>query len=234
MNSHIQKIYLALIAASLIGCDTGYIEQGNSYIYVTWDEGFGRREHTIEGIDAKSFTILNKDSHAKDKNNVYYKGSILNKADTNSFVAISNIQAKDKNYVYHGSNIIIGADTNTFTFFKDTSMWGQDDKEIYYGSKAIYACDPKTFSLLQDNWQLDSKCAYSRGKKIAQADVNSFLVINKTYAKDNNNIYSVRGSIVKNADLSTFHVWDGKCNVCGQDKNSCYRFEEPVSCSKIK
>lgn len=64
-------------------------------------------------------------------------------------------------------------------------------------------------------------------KKVVDADIETFQVISKEYAKDKSNIY-IFHDILSQADYETFRINEqGRA----EDKNGCYSYEESVSCN---
>lgn len=63
------------------------------------------RDFKINNGDPETFTIVDS-NFAKDKNQVYYWGSIVEKADPETFQTLDWPEAKDKNYFFSESKII--------------------------------------------------------------------------------------------------------------------------------
>lgn len=223
-----------LIVGFISACvlSTGYQKRGLSYVFATWDEGRGYVEHPIVGIDAGSFQILDRDGYARDDRHVYYHENTVQDADPGSFTALSDLYGKDQAHVYYAGKTIPGADPATFTHFD--IQWGRDVQDVYFQDRPVDACDPATFVLLEEDWQRDRQCVYRQGKKLPNADPASFVVINYWFGKDRNYAYSHLGSIIEGADAATFTLREGICEVCAEDKNSCYRYEERVACESLE
>ncbi len=223
-----------LIAVLIPACvlSTGYQKRDDSYVYATSDEGRGYVEHPIANIDAESFQVLNKNGYAKDDFLVYYHENIVQGADSNSFVAMTDLYGKDNVHVYYEDKTIPGADPASFTLFD--IQWGKDSQDVYFQNRPIEACDPATFVLLEDGWQRDNQCVYNQGGKLPNADPASFVILNSWFGKDKNNVYYNSPEIIEGADTTTFKIRDGVCAICAEDKNSCYRYKEPVDCESLK
>jgi hypothetical protein len=211
---------------------TGYQKKGGSYIYATSDEGQGYVEHPITDIDARSFQILSKHGYAKDDRHVYYHEMTVEGADTHSFTSISDLYGKDTAHVYYDGKLIPGADPASFAPFN--IQWGKDAQDVYFQNRPLEACDPATFVLLKESWQSDSQCVYREGTKLPEADPSTFVVLNFWFGKDKNHVYSNSPKIMEGADPATFKISDGICAVCAEDKNRCYRYDEPVACEPSK
>lgn len=234
MRKRYSPFVLLLSAGLMSACifSTGYQKKDSSYVYATSDEGRGYVEHPITNIDAQSFQILNKHGYAKDDLHVYYHENIVQDADPNSFMSMSDLYGKDSAHVYFEDNIIPGANPTSFTILD--IQWGKDSQDIYFQYIPIEACDPATFILLEDQWQRDDQCVYNNGIKLPDADSASFVVLNFWFGKDKNHVYYTSAKIIEGADAATFKIREGMCVVCAEDKNGCYRYEEPVDCELLK
>jgi hypothetical protein len=227
-------LFFLLLAVLTSAClfSSGYLKKDGTYKYATSDEAHGYVEHPIPDIDVQSFQILNKNGYAKDKLHVYYHVEFVQGADPDSFVTLSEYYGKDKSHVYYEWNLIPGADPQSFKLFD--IQWGRDSQDVFLQSTPIHACDPSTFVLLKERWQRDSQCAYRQGNKLPAVDAASFVVLNFWFAKDKSHVYTTSAKILEGADASTFKAKVGACEVCGQDTNSCYRFDQPVDCKSLK
>lgn len=228
-------MFVLLLLAGLVsacGLGTGYQRSGGSYVYTTWDESQGRVAHPIIGIEAASFQILHAHGYAKDRLSVYYHWNPVQDADPNSFVALTDLYGKDDAHVYYQDQTIPGADPASFAFID--IRWSKDAQDVYLQGQPLEACDPTTFVLLPESWQRDSQCVYREGKKLPNADAASFVVLNYWFGKDQAHVYSFLAKPIEGADAATFKLREGVCQVCAEDKNRCYRYEEPVACASLK
>lgn len=234
MRQRFSLLVLFLLAGLASGCafSTGYQKKGGAYVYSTLDEGQGYVEHPIMHIDAQSFEILNRHGYAKDALYVYYHETTVEGADPGSFMALSELYGKDQVQVYYAGQAIPGADPASFTLID--LQWGKDAQDVYFQNRSLEACDPATFVFLAEDWQRDDQCAYRQGKKLPDADGPSFVVLNYWFGKDNHHAYSHLGTTIEGADVTTFKLREGTCVVCAEDKNRCYRYEEPVACESLK
>ena len=64
---------------------------------------------------------------------------------------------------------------------------------------------------------------------LPDADPASFTVVNYWFAKDQARVYHNGAGVLGGADPRTFRL-RGKCDVCGEDEDRCYRFDEVVPC----
>jgi hypothetical protein len=216
----------------LAGCGGGYQQSGGGYTYVTIDEGQGRVEHVIPGVDSATFKIINQGGYASDAGQVYYQGRPIDGADPATFSTLSALYGVDAAHVYYQDSLIPGADPATFKLLD--SQWGRDARDVYFQERPQQVCDLYSFKLLKDDWQIDSQCAYRMGTRLANADPSTFEVINFWFAKDKNQVYENLPTIIEGADPATFKLRKGICQVCAQDKNRCYRYEEVVACQEEK
>jgi hypothetical protein len=223
-----KSFFLIFLLFILSACGTGYQEKDGGYVFVEWNESEGKVEHPLEPVDASTFEVLKGKGYANDTSNVFYHWQLVEGADPASFEALSNLYGKDARQVYYQGKVIPGANPERFEVMN--IQWGRDEKDIYLQDRPILACDPASFKFLKDGWQRDAECAYREGRKVERADAGSFEVLNFWYAKDKNFVYDTFPRIIEGADAATFKLREGKCQVCAQDKNRCYRYEEVVEC----
>lgn len=234
MSKRFSSFVLLLSAGFITACvfATGYQKKGGSYIYATSDEGRGYVEHPIANIDVRSFRVLNRYGYARDVLHVYFHENAVPDADPASFVSMTDLYGRDQFHVYYEGRVIPGADPASFTLFD--IQWGRDSRDVYFQDRPIEACDPATFVLLEDPWQRDNQCVYSNGGQLPEADPDSFVVLNFWFGRDGNNVYYNSSGIIAGADPATFHIREGVCVVCAEDKNGCYRYNEPLDCELLK
>jgi hypothetical protein len=234
MPKRFLPLVLLSVAGFMLACvlSTGYRRTGGSYVYATLDEGRGYIEHPIDNIDARSFQILNRNGYARDDRQVYYHEHTLEGADPNSFTAMTDLYGRDNARVYFEGRPVPGADPATFTLFD--IQWGKDSQDVYFQDRPVGACDPASFVLLKESWERDNRCIYRLGIRLPQADPASFEVLNYWFGKDKAHVYYNSPKIIEGADPATFKLRDGICVVCGEDRNGCYRYEEPVACEALK
>jgi|WetSurMetagenome_2_1015567.scaffolds.fasta_scaffold189948_2 hypothetical protein len=234
MPKRFSPFLLLSIAGLLLACmlSTGYQKKEGAYVYATSDEGQGYVEHPIANVDVKSFRILSKNGYAKDALRVYYHENPVQGADPNSFMSMSDLYGKDNAHIYFEGKAIPSADPTSFALFD--IQWGRDSQDVYFQNRPINACDPATFVLLKDGWQRDNQCVYRMGSKLPNAESASFVVLNFWFGKDKKNVYYNSPKIIEGADVASFKLRKGVCSVCAEDKNGCYRYEEPVDCESLK
>ena len=173
---------------------------------------------SIKEADPESLVIMRNNNdgtskygttyrYAKDRNHVYYEGSVIAGADPETFepAELRTTSSywrytKDKNYVYYTDRIIADADPKTFTTLSRGEGYAKDKSNVYYTDAKIKDADFATFSIIGD----------TQNASMWWAD---FL-----YARDKNNIYYT-GKIIKGADLDSFKVIEGRYS---KDKRGFY------------
>jgi len=156
--------------------------------------------------------------------------------------------------VYYGNNLIEGADPDSFVILSHefSHTWGKDKNKVYYVGGCIEGVDPKTINVLSTNIAKDKKHVIGNGQIINEADASSFVLVNRYFAKDKNNVYDLRNfipveganiksirsineryskdknqvylehDVIPNADPKTFHIIDTPNALISKDKNSVY------------
>ena len=222
------RLLLGIAVLVISGCDVGYKIDSGAPIYVTWDEGHGRREWPIKGADAATFQVLREDAFARDVSTAYYKWHAIPGANPKTFKPLTELYALDDKRVFFETHAIEGADPSTFTPL--AVQWGRDKNDVYLQYSPKHVCDARTFELLDAGWQRDFKCAYHRGARLPNADPSTFTVLSSFYAKDGKQVYS-GSDVIAGADSATFSL-QPPCMVCGKDKNHCYRYADKAPCEK--
>lgn len=87
-------------------------------------------------------------AYAKDKNHVYFLGSVLDSADPKTFTIIEDNYTKDINHIYTDHSIIQGADLETFSVIN--SEYSKDKNNVYDYGEIVLGADPKTFIVPKD------------------------------------------------------------------------------------
>jgi hypothetical protein len=159
---------IIIIGISLIiifyisSCKTGYAKKGKTWVWVTNDENFGRREHWIEGIDGESFRVLRSNKcFAVDKNAAYFKGRKINYATPDGFIPLTDDQygyAKDNYRVFFDNEVILKADPQTFEVLE--FPYSRDKNDLYNGTLPMNLDknDIAEFTVINDDkWMKGSK-----------------------------------------------------------------------------
>lgn len=246
MKENLLKIlFLFFWVGSIVNADIRVVPfyeiHGNSVYYRT-ENGLEK----LQNSDAKTFEILGY-YIAKNKNNVYYKGTKMENVDSASVKTFGNFIGKDKNRVFYitGNEDIKDADAESFEIMGDTRYF-RDKNNIFVikysndfpdgeGFIKLPNIDRNSFITLSEEIGKDKNNIYyfSNGKieKInLNIDVNSLVFLDNngssysSYIKDRNNIYFVdnengKVKIVKNADKNTFQIVNGNYGV---DRKNVY------------
>ena len=101
---------------------------------------------------------------------------------------------------------------------------------VYYGNEILEGANPKTAELIGFSLLKDDKNVYYMGKKIENADIISFKVLNEYSAKDKNHVYIGNSSIGlwkldKIENTETFEFLSDTINTdsfYGKDKYNVY------------
>ena len=177
MKTKFFKVLLGMFILANLGM-AEYVKKDNE-IYYKYD----REDDSgfkVENVDLNTFKILN-DKYAKDDKSVYFLGNkSFEDVDSKTFEVLPNNYSKDKNNVYSPIN-----------------EWIQK----------INGANPKTIKVLSQYYSKDDKNAFYNSDKILNADVNSFVVLDKEngYAKDKNSVYYF-GKKIEGANSKTFKI----------------------------
>ncbi len=174
----------------------------------------------MEGIDVDTFTELG-DAYAKDEVNVYYKGKVIEAAQTNSFEILKNEYAVDSDAVYRQGTVMPEVDLKQAEMFDDFLL--RDDSNIYAlganFTKLTLGAD--SVEKLNDfYYKIDSRVYAYQYRMLLETAINSesFEFLNKQYAKSGDNIYYLSHEII-GIDVDTFEVVGDDF---AHDKNSIY------------
>jgi hypothetical protein len=222
------RVLFLLIVVSLVsGCAAHYQAKPGGMDFVYWNEGVGRAVENVGGADAGSFQQLKKGEYAKDKNHVYWRGTIISNAEPVTFELLVGRYAKDSKHVYLDQNVVEGADPETFQKLPGKEIWGQDKNDFYYGNEALHVSDPGSFIILNDGWAKDSHFyyyyayGYIHVSRKVDCDYASMKILNDFWAKDARRAYYGMKP-VEVLDLVSFHTV-GEFE--GKDKYR--RYEDP-------
>lgn len=184
----------------------------------------------IEDVNFKSFAILEENSYfGKDKNNIYYKGDILEKIDKNSFKVLNesydNSIIKDKNGIYiltKESSIktikinknIKNIDFNSFEEITNYPYVFKDKNAVY----TLNADDDKIATVFNFRG-IDYKI-----NELSDANPKKFDMMELNYFKDDKNVYYFSDKEkmikkIKNADIKSFEIMNDDY---AKDKNNTY------------
>jgi hypothetical protein len=166
-----------------------------NYIFVKDKQNVWTVNGKIDNVDIKTFEVC-------DSGKIFLRNAVL---DGKLFkVILSTGYGKDKNnvYYYNGNDkykpkTVNGAMPATFVSIGD-GYFGYDENFVYFRNKKLKNANPKTWKLFKMG------CRYSNDKNIyydnniiKEADVETFEIINNTFAKDKKNYYNVETIISK-------------------------------------
>ena len=138
-------------------------------------------------LDPNSVRTISKGLFA-DHKSVYYFANLIEGADPETFVRISDSYFKDKAYVYYkGSGPpkpIPGADASTFEIFIGICSWCRDAQRVYYWGDPMPSVDRETFSHLGDRYYKDKSHVYYCKVLLPDADVKTFQYLRDGDARD--------------------------------------------------
>ena len=184
----------------------------------------------IEDVNFKSFAILEENSYfGKDKNNIYYKGDILEKIDRNSFKVLNesydNSIIKDKNGIYiltkESSIKTIKIDKNInnidFNSFEEITNYPY----VFKDKNTVYTLntDDDKIATVFDFRGIDYKI-----NELSDANPKKFDMMELNYFKDDKNIFYFSDKErmikkIKNADIKSFEIMNDDY---AKDKNNTY------------
>lgn len=154
------------------------------------------------GAHPRTFNVL-RNYYAKDKNDVYYCGEIIDNADKKTFEVIvipkyiPNFQEKFPDYKH--SNFKSYSPINCIKASMD--YYAKDRNHAYYGKKMIAEAHPNKFKLLSAFFSSDNTSIFYKDKKIDNVDVNTFEIVAGRLSKDKNHIFLNGKVIAKNIDF---------------------------------
>jgi hypothetical protein len=218
MTTH-QKIWAGFFLLTLVGCSTGYENNGKAVYYKHWNEASGRHKEKIDANPA-TFKIFGFDKYAKDDKNVFYEGEIITGADAESFEALEEFYARDKNIGYYGKAPIKNSIGKTFKVIN--SYYSTDGKDYFYDTSALNMADPNNFKFVYGEgdyqcWTTDGKYYYYNNYKVPSDDYANLTIYEKSggiskdrhwvYFLDHKLNYDINGKkVVDTIDILSFKV----------------------------
>lgn len=174
--------------------------------------------NTKINADVESFKVLGRD-FGKDKNHLFFKTHIIdNEVDTATFyVDDDNYICFDKDNVYRALNYLP----------HDFTQTNQEKKHLWKVAKA----NPKTFQKIDSDWSKDDKHYFYNYVPI-DVDYNSFTILNKSFAKDKNQVYSLKNYelLASTIDPTTTKKINSRYIA---DNNNIYDFQEYINGEKV-
>jgi len=214
-----------------------YIKDLNNVYYI---------DEKIKEVNPSFFELVDEDKeiYAKDKNNVWLYGKIIDGADAGTFKFLYNYYAKDKNNVYYRDEVIESADTETFETVvgekidKRQGVYGKDKVYVYYRGEIIANADPDSFVPVGAYYAKDRNDIFHGSRVLdldIEIDLDSLSVVKMGPAgnviKDNQRVYFQHGAddykIVPGADPSTFQ-YVGMCESIERSSAGYYKDKDTV------
>lgn len=131
-----QLIITILLFIALVSCDSGYQKENNKWVWVSNDEGVGKRITQIDEHDVESFKVLKNSNYAVDKNSVFFIGRILKDANPKTFEVLNKKgYSKDNKFVFLDDEKVIFANPQQFNLIE--FPYSKDDKNVFCGTIPI-------------------------------------------------------------------------------------------------
>jgi predicted DNA-binding antitoxin AbrB/MazE fold protein len=157
--------------------------------------------------------------------------------DPESYTILGSSYAKDHNNVYHDGKLVPGANPNTFEVIEKCQAnenlvgkilpadnYAQDEENIYWSGEMITA-DHDSFSVINCSYGKDKDFIYTWGRKRTDLDSQTFQLLDQGFSKDQYRVY-YSGKEIIDADVDTFEVLGG--TYYAKDKNNVYQWQEKV------
>lgn len=229
MNKNINNIsfiHLALIVLFITGCGHSGYEEKDGKIYHKWIHGGNwTKEYTlVEEADASTFVTIEHNLNidlGKDKNHVFFDGTIIEGADPSTFKQVKEYYWKDKDNVFllqfgNQRQIIPNAEPNSFQVINN-SFWSKDKNNVFYKFDKLNGVQSSRFAAIDEEWGKDGNYYYHNNLRLDSLDYNSAEIVSDYYIKDKNHVF-FQNKLVKGANPSTF-VADGVGFFGHDDKN---------------
>jgi hypothetical protein len=168
-------IIVLFLLQILTSCNSGYEQINDSWSYVSYDEGVGKRIRNID-VDNITFEIINND-YAKDNIQVFYKGRKIENADSETFELLEDGYSKDKNNVYLYGYPIVNANPSSFEILG--GLFSRDENNIYNGTIPLKIDDISSFKVTEPK------------EKISTISTKEFIKKNPSYSFINIEKYKV-------------------------------------------
>ena len=135
----------------------------------------------------------------RDAHNVYYRGKIVENADSKSFIHFSGNYAKDASHVYYLGNVLKEADPDKFRFIKQNSIATDGSNLFIYNRRSKTTVDLESFVAIEDENDVFCKdkdniylLFYNREEpliKVEGADQLTFKLLERQYAVDKHYVW---------------------------------------------
>lgn len=135
-----------------------------------------KSDHVIQGADAASAQVVNLHWVWKDKNRVYYQGTVLAGAEPASFRHLAQGYYRDAKRVFWCTDPLPDADPESFRACGEELPYAYDRQHVWSGSQVLAGVDAKTFKHLDAHVFKDAQRVYvgTSATMVPQADPASF------------------------------------------------------------
>lgn len=190
-------------------------------------------ERMITGADSKTFVVQGY-HYARDKSDVYYQDRVISNVDVGSFRVlpskemvddkyINSPYARDKSQVFYHNRIVKHAEVDHFRH-----LWGnysRDDGALFYCGELFLQTESVAERLANDTvreyLQVDGKVFYHT-KPIEGVDIETFLLLGRGLARDQNRVY------IHDTPIKSVHAPSFRClnQHYARDDNHVYYYDD--------
>lgn len=167
----------------------------------------GRISSVVETADADSFVQFPNYGYARDRKHVFWRGSVIEEADPETFECLEYDYSRDREKVFWRDRTIVGADPSSFSILKGSDLWSRDVHEVFYADKALGVRSPNNFHVIDESWAADGVAYYYIAQFVPKgplrSDYKSTRLLNGAYAVDKDQVY-FRTHLILGADPKTF------------------------------
>ena len=97
--------------------------------------------------------------------------------------------------------------------FNKESRYKVIENKVYYDNIVLEDVDLKSFIILNKYYARDKENIYWKEEKIDGIDTDSFEILDINYSRDRNNVYGFKGIKIEGADISSFTPIKNKLNL---------------------
>lgn len=195
----------------------------------------------------ESFEIVDKGdyaTYARDKQQVYFQGTVITNAQPDSFKVLGHGYASDKQHIffnrwdYHTSKpfsvVLNNAQPDSFVIINpdensDVGIYARDKQQVYLDGVVLTDAQPDSFKIMNRNYAGDKQHIYFNGKRLADVQVDSFEVLSEksgyeaysSYARDKHHVYQ-NDTLIENAQAGTFEIISPDPFSYARDKKQVY------------
>ncbi|HEY5714208.1 MAG TPA: DKNYY domain-containing protein, partial [Candidatus Gracilibacteria bacterium] len=173
--------------------------------------------------------------YTKDRENVYYNGTLVEGMDPGSVVVVGQSSATspsylmDKSNLYFEGRLVPSVDLDTFEVM-DYSVFGawdyaKDKNSLFYKGKLLKNSDITTLERMEYGYLRDKNQVYIFGNILEGVHPDNFEIVGYGYGKYKNTVYFWNKPI-KDADVNSFRADTGVANYSRDKKNYYYRGEK--------